>query len=535
MIGRVIVAVIVTVLLGYLTIQQSGLLRDSENSRIALTVEVESYASRSRLIRKIDGLLQTLREVHHYWSTYASLPLDAWRPFPDDVLEQFPGLETLLWVDASGQGQFLRTADQPALNVVPDARHEARIRTLQSAAKEVSGEAMLGPYGDNGHRITVVIKQSPGDGYLIAELHVSSMFRELLRDESPGYTVTVNWRGTTLFERDGPAVETPAAWNRDGRIRTSMGGVLEVVHAPTAELAASLVTPLLVAVLPVGFAISAMFGLLICETGRVNLRAKAARRAELHIAELNKSLERQVAERTEELAGRNADLVTITESVTHDLRGPLNAISVNLALVEQRARGALDDEAHAALQRSNSGVRRMAEILERVVGLSLSAHSTFERETLSMTSLVAEVFAQLESVEPPPPALLELGALPEVEADDTLVRILVLNLLGNALHHTRDRDPRCISVSGEEDPTTGVTFCIRDNGTGLSGEDAKRIFAPFEKSGMKRRSDSTGLGLAIAERVVQRHGGKIWAEGASDEGAAFYFTLAPAPGEPQRG
>ncbi len=534
MTGRIIFAVMLTLLLGYLTVQASGFLRETENARIALTVEAESYAARSRLIRKLDAMLQTLREVHDYWEAYGSLPLDAWPPFQFAELAEFPGLQTLLWVDESSGRQFMRTAQQPTLNMVPDPAQQARVRTLRSAAEDVTGEAMRGPYADNGYRIIVVINRTPGGGHLIAELHATSIFRELLRDESPGYAVTVQWRDATLFERGEAAAEMPGDWTRAGMIRTSMGGLLQVIHTPTAALADSLVTPVLAAVLPLGFAISGLIGLLICENGRVNVRARAARRAERQVAELNKGLEDQIAERTEELAGRNADLVTITESVTHDLRNPLNAISVNLALIQQRAGGALDDEAREALQRSAMGVRRMAEILERVVGLSLSARSTFKRDKLSMTALVAEMFAQLQSLEPPPPALLELGALPEIEADDTLVRILVLNLLGNALRHTRDKDPRRISVSSDENPGTGVTFCIRDNGCGLDAEDAKRIFAPFEKGGRSRRSDGMGLGLAIAERVVRRHGGKIWAEGVLGEGAAIYFTLAPPVGDSRR-
>jgi signal transduction histidine kinase len=505
------------------------------SSRTALTVEAESYAARARLVRKIDAMLQTLRELHDYWAANASLPASEWPPYPDASLDQLPGVRALLWVDESSGAQFLRTARQPALDAAPGPELETVTRALRNEARDVAGEAMLGPYAaDDGYRIRMVINQATARGHLIAELHVPLLFRELLRDESPGYAVTVKWRDTTLFERDSPAIGIPADWTRKGMIRTSMGGLLQVAHTPTAELADSLSTPVLGAVLPLGFAISALLGLLIWENGRVNVRARAARQAELQVSELNKGLESQVAERTEELAGRNADLVTITESVTHDLRNPLNAISVNLALVEQRVGGTLDEEARAALQRSTTGVRRMAEILQRVVGLSLSAQSTFERESLSMTTLVAEVFSQLESLEPPPPVSLELGALPEVEADDTLVRILVLNLLSNALQHTRDKNLRHINVSAEQNPDNGVTFCIRDNGCGLDDEDAKHIFAPFEKSKRSRQSDGMGLGLAIAERVVQRHGGKIWAEGVVGEGAAIYFTLAPGNGEPQR-
>jgi len=527
MTSRLIVAAVLTLVLAFLTVQVWEFLRNTDNSKIALIAESESYATRSRLIRQIDAMLDGLRDVHDYWDAYASLPLDEWPAYQGADLDQFSGLVRVLWVDEASGRQFLRTAQQPALNVAPGQDQRSAVERLRSDAEGIRGEAMLGPYPvDNGHRIRVAINRVAGSGLMIAELHAPSMLGALLQDESPGYAISVNWRDETIFSRGTAGVDIPGDWARDGRIRTSMGALLEVVHTPTAELAASLVTPALALVLPLGFSVSFLMGLLVCENGRVNVRAKAARKAELKIAELNKGLEGQVAQRTEELASRNADLVTITESVTHDLRSPLNAISVNLALVEQRVGDDLGDTEREAFTRITSGVRRMTEILERVVGLSLAAHSTFEPETLSMKELVTEVFDQLQSVEPPPPASLELGGLPEVEADDTLVRILVLNLLGNALRHTRGKDPRRIWVSGEASSAAQVTYCVRDNGCGLAEGDAERIFAPFETSA-GGNSDGRGLGLAIAERIVKRHGGCIWAEGKKGEGTAIYFTLCP--------
>ncbi|MEX2496134.1 MAG: HAMP domain-containing sensor histidine kinase [Woeseia sp.] len=528
MTGRLIIAAVLTLLLAFLTVQAWGLLRDTENSKIALIVEAESYTTRSRLIRQIDAMLEGLRGVHDYWAAHASEPPDQWPAYQGAGLEQFGGLERLAWIDEARGRQFLRTAGQPSLDVEPGPDQRRVMERLRGAAAGVPGEAMVGPdAGDEGNRIRVVINRAQVSGLMVAELHAPAMLGAMLRDESPGYAIAVRWRDQTIFSRDTAAVDIPGHWTRAGRIRTSMGALLEVVHTPTAELAASMVTPTLAAVLPLGLAVSILVGLLICENGRVNLRAMAARQAELKLGALNKGLEAQVAERTEELTKLNADLVTITESVTHDLRTPLNSISINHALVEHHVGGDIKGEARVAFGRITTGVRHMAEILERVVGLSLATHSTFERQTLSMKTLVAEEFEKLRSVQPGPPVFLELGEIPKVEADDTLVRILVLNLLDNALRYTRDKDPRRISVSGETRSGTIVIYCVRDNGCGLDAEDAKRIFAPFEKSANAGKSDGMGLGLAIAERIVKRHGGRIWAEGIKGEGAAIYFTLGP--------
>ncbi len=529
---RLLIAAVLTLVLVFLTLQASSFLRDTENSNIALIGETESYATRSRLIRDIDAMLQALRDAHNYWAANAARPPGEWPAYLGADLTQFSGLEALVWIDDARGVQFLRNPQQPALDVPPGQDQALAMQRLREDAARVRGEAMLGPYaGDDGYRIRVVINHAQAAGLMVAEINAPAMLRAFLEDASPGYAIEVTWRDETLFSRDTAAIEIPGDWARQGRIRTSMGALLTVVHTPTAELAASLVTPALAAVLPLGLAVSFLMGLLICENGRVNTRATAARQAELKIADLNRGLEAQVTERTAELANLNADLVTITESVTHDLRSPLNAISVNLALIDRRAGSDLSGEAKEALARINSGVRRMTDILERVVGLSLAANSIFERDTLNMEALVAEVFDQLQSVEPGPKALLELGELPAAEGDDTLVRILVLNLLGNALRHTREKDPRRITVSAERGASAAVIYCIRDNGCGLDPEDAKRIFAPFEKLTKTGKSDGTGLGLAIAERIVKRHGGRIWADGAKDEGAAIYFTLRPDPAD----
>jgi light-regulated signal transduction histidine kinase (bacteriophytochrome) len=250
----------------------------------------------------------------------------------------------------------------------------------------------------------------------------------------------------------------------------------------------------------------------------------AAENAERRIAQLNKTLEQDVAERTEELANRTSDLETIADSVAHDLRNPLNAISVNTQVLEQQFGPALGQEGLNALHRTASGVRRMSEILDRLVGLSIAAHSTFQREPLHMKSIVAQVFEELQIAEPLPPVEFELGDLPDVDADETLVRTLVLNLLSNAMKYTRGKDHRRIEVTSST--ADGITtYCVRDNGVGFDLQHADRMFQAFQQLPGTQQSEGMGLGLMIVARIVKRHSGLIWAEGVTGQEAAFYFTL----------
>ena len=532
MTARIVTAAVLALLLGMLTVQFSNVMRDTDNSRVALIAETQSYATRSKLVKNVDEMLAGLRDVHDYWAGNEGLPPEQWPAYQGADLGRFAGLTRILWVDANGRAQYLRTAQAPTLSASVRLDDVGVAQGMRAAGANVDGEGLLAtPERNSDHRVRVVINRAGVGGYLVADIDTQALFDAFLEDESPGYALAVEWRDLTLYTRDTAAQDIPEDWRREGLIRTSMQSLLRVVHTPTADLAEALVTPVLMAVIPLGFAVSGLLGLLIIENGRVNIRANAARKAELEIAKLNRGLEAQVAARTRELADRNADLLTITESVVHDLRGPLNSISMNLDLVAVRGETQFDEEVRDALKRSASGVRHMSEIIERVVGLSMATHATFERKSLPMAPLVEEVFERLNAVEPPPPVTLEVGNLPEAMADERLVGILALNLLGNALRHTRGRDSRIIWVDGCRNADGVTIYCVRDNGAGIDPEDASRIFEPFEQLDGdyddEHHGGGLGLGLAIAARVVKRHGGRIWAEGARGKEAAIHFTLEP--------
>jgi signal transduction histidine kinase len=272
-----------------------------------------------------------------------------------------------------------------------------------------------------------------------------------------------------------------------------------------------------------GIAISALLGLLLFENGRANRRAAAAMRAEDELFELNRILELRIAERTRALAERSADLETIADSVAHDLRNPLNSISTNAELLEQQFTARLGDDGMSILRQVSHCVEGMAEIIDRLLRLSVVSNVTFARERLDMRTLVSVTFDELIATEPPPKVEFVLHELPDANADPNLVPILLLNLLGNALKYTRSMDRRRIECgSTTEDGTT--CYWIRDNGIGFLPEMAARLFKAFERL-EGDGEPGLGLGLDIAARIANRHDGRIWAEGQPGRGATFYFTL----------
>jgi len=511
------------------------LLIDHHQGQVARIAESESYAARSQLIRNVDTVFRALRDIRDYWTRYGHLPRDQWVSEPGVELADLEGFRLILWNDPARGIRYARTRDHPVLDYRPTDPEWKTLEALDSKARPVTRETILGPNVDRDGTVTYeiclpVTDAGQGPAYLLAVVDSQESFERLLLDESPGYAISVFWDDVLLFRRGETAAGLPESWTREGMIRTSLGSLWRVVHQPTRELAESHNTPALTAVLWSGLAIAVLVGLLLFENGRAESRATAAESAERKLADLNRDLEQQIAERVRELADRSADLETITDSVAHDLRNPLNSISVNTQLLQQQFRNELGEEGLAALQRTTSSIKRMTEILERLLGLSVVSQSIFEREEIDVRTIVGEVFEELSSTEQSPPVQLVAEDLPKASADPVLVRTLIMNLLGNAIKYTREKPSRRIDVGSVIQDGVDV-FCVRDNGIGFEPESAEKMFRAFERLDGHGEKDGVGLGLDIAARVVRRHGGRIWAEGRLGEGAAIYFTLEPSGGD----
>lgn len=259
---------------------------------------------------------------------------------------------------------------------------------------------------------------------------------------------------------------------------------------------------------------------------------RAAEEAARRLAE---ELEQRVRERTQALADAIAELEAFNHSVSHDLRAPLRHIEgFARALAEDHA-GVLPPDARRCVDRILHGVERMTALIDALLRLSRAGRAELQRAPLDLAALVREVFESLpESHVPGRPIDLVVGPLPVVEADPALTRQLFENLLGNALKFTRPRERAEIRVE-VADPGPPPVFAVRDNGVGFDPGATPRLFGVFQRFHSAGEFEGTGIGLSIVQRIVRRHGGRIWAEASPGHGATFYFTLAPGqggPGEP---
>jgi len=262
---------------------------------------------------------------------------------------------------------------------------------------------------------------------------------------------------------------------------------------------------------------------------RYALEAEVARRADAERAlqEANQDLEATVRARTQALEDLVASLQGFNRSVSHDLRGPLGGI----AGLARLAGDALDTGDVGMAQRSLAAISAQAETSTKLVAALLQlAHMSdadIAPRPVALEALAHDVIAQLKHDRADAAAAQwVVGALPDVQADADLLRPVLVNLMTNALKFSRDADPPTVRIEASADDGE-VTVHVRDNGVGFDAAAAGQLFEPFARL-HGRRFEGHGIGLSIVRRAVERHGGRVWAEAAPDQGAAFHFTLPRA-------
>jgi PAS domain S-box-containing protein len=240
---------------------------------------------------------------------------------------------------------------------------------------------------------------------------------------------------------------------------------------------------------------------------------------------MNEALESKVAERTAELATANKELEAFAYSVSHDLRAPLRGIDgFSQVLVTQYA-DRLDPEARRLLERIRAGAQRMGHLITDLLELSRVARKAVHNTEVDLSALAQNVAGELKA-EPAGRAVewrIEPGMI--VHGDRGLLRIALVNLLGNALKYTRDASPARIEFGVARRTVDTIEFCIVDNGAGFDMAYAERLFQPFQRLHATHEFEGTGIGLATVQRVIAKHGGAIRGVGSPGAGAKFYFTL----------
>ena len=242
------------------------------------------------------------------------------------------------------------------------------------------------------------------------------------------------------------------------------------------------------------------------------------------IQKLNQELEQRVAKRTAELEIANKELEAFSYSVSHDLRAPLRAVDGFSQAVLEDYGAQLPEEGRHYLKTIREGAQRMGMLIDDLLTFSRLSRLPLKKQAVDMTSLAHEALHELNGQRDGRQIDVRINDLPRCEGDSALLKQVWINLLSNAIKYTQKREAAVVEVGSREDKGEKIYF-VSDNGTGFDMKYAHKLFGVFQRLHRADEFEGTGVGLAIAQRVVHRHGGRIWAQAAVDRGAEFYFTV----------
>jgi light-regulated signal transduction histidine kinase (bacteriophytochrome) len=247
-----------------------------------------------------------------------------------------------------------------------------------------------------------------------------------------------------------------------------------------------------------------------------------------------RKLNQELANQTIELEASNKELESFAYSVSHDLRAPLRHVVGFSELLQKQAASSLDDKSRRYLQTILESAKRMGNLIDDLLGFSRIGRAETRKAAVNLEQLVREVIAELAQETRGREIAWKIGALPVCHGDRSMVKVVLVNLVSNAVKFTRVRTPAEIEIGCVASKVNQVEVFVRDNGAGFDMQYANKLFGVFQRLHRSEEFEGTGIGLATAQRIIHRHGGKIWAEGAVDRGATFYFSLPKAQDATER-
>jgi light-regulated signal transduction histidine kinase (bacteriophytochrome) len=265
---------------------------------------------------------------------------------------------------------------------------------------------------------------------------------------------------------------------------------------------------------------------------RDNLQVEVEQRRlrEDEISKLNQELGKRAAE----LEATNKELESFAYSVSHDLRAPLRHMVGYSELLQRQASSLLDEKSQRFIRTIIDSAKRMGNLIDDLLAFSRIGRAETKKTEVDLGQLVEEVVAEIGQDTKSREIAWKIGALPVCYGDRSMLRLVVVNLVSNAVKFTRMRRPAEIEIGCVDRNKKEVELFVRDNGAGFDMQYVNKLFGVFQRLHLPEQFEGTGIGLATVQRIIQRHGGKVRGEGAVDQGATFYFSLPKAQDAAER-